>query len=77
LIHFGFGTAFGTADVVPFRLDGYFFKPAVFFTGKLINRHARFPGVTIWPEHGRLSVLSASKSNYFIFFGCLERQPGI
>jgi hypothetical protein len=43
VIHFRFGTALGTANMAPFRSDGNLFKPAMLFTGKLVNRHAAFP----------------------------------
>ncbi len=42
-IHFGFGTTLGTANIAPFCSDGNLFKPAMLFTGKLINWHAAFP----------------------------------
>ena len=43
-IHFGFCTASRTTDAIPFGFDGYFFKPAMLFTDKLIYRHDGLPG---------------------------------
>jgi hypothetical protein len=72
-IHLRFIATFWAPDIVPFRFNCYFLKPAMLFADKLINRHAILLNKNIISETSPLICISAKRWDCFSFFGRLER----
>jgi len=68
LVYLGFSAAFRAADIIPFRFYCYFFKSAMLFAYKLINRHCILPGENILSETLPLILYSANSPDCFSFF---------
>ena len=60
-IHLGFVAAFWAPDIVPFRFNRYFLKPAMLFAYKLINRHCILLAENILSETSPLIFIFGQK----------------